>query len=135
MSDAVFPAPDGTRFVLAGAKQYDPKRCPHTNVEVDVELAHLHCSMCGAEMNPIVWIDQLRRNHVVWDHARREMARQRMRLEAKQTTRCQHCSKVTRVTEPKDSLQKYDPDAESAVEPSRGPRLSDPPAAVPESGE
>lgn len=125
MSDAVFPAPDGTRYVLTEARRYDPQRCPHTNVEIDTALAKLHCKMCGAEVCPVAWLDNLRRERVLWDYARVELEKQRMRLEAKRSTRCEHCNKVTRVTEPRDGLHKYKPDAAPSVAPSERPRLLD----------
>lgn len=117
MSDAVFPAPDGTRYVLSESRRFDPKRCAHTNVEIDTALAKLHCKLCGAEVCPVAWLDGLRRERVVWDYARRELEKQRMRLEAKTKTRCEHCHKVTRVAEPRDSLHRYTPDDVPEVQP------------------
>lgn len=122
--DVVIPTPDGTTFRMKEAFKYDSAKCPHTSVEIDPILSNLTCEQCGSEINPIAWLDRLRNDRARWDYQREELEKARRRYESKKTTRCEHCNKVTRVTEPRDGLHQFQVKAD-AIEPSTAPRLLD----------
>lgn len=126
MSDdsAIFPAKDGTRFEIRQVKMFDPKRCEHVQVELDEMDAELWCKQCDAKVNPIAWIRRLLKEDVQWNYRRDEYEKAKRRYESKKTTRCEHCKKVTRVTEPTVGLHHFDEDDET-IKPSERPRLLD----------
>jgi hypothetical protein len=76
------------------------KICHHRHVTVDTSLAELKCDDCGERLNAVEWIANNIEN---WRYIRdmyEEQKRAAARYEAKRRTRCEHCSKLTRVNPP-----------------------------------
>lgn len=80
-----------------GRKFPGSKLCPHERVTLDTTLTSLKCRDCGEGLNPIEYIVMLTEQWHRVDRLYKTYREAHAKYEAKKKTRCEHCSKMTRV--------------------------------------
>lgn len=82
-------------------RRINSKVCQHIRVEIDTKELELTCKDCGVKVNPVLWIkDSLQYFKMVQQQAldaRDRLKEDRLELEKRARTKCQHCNKMTAV--------------------------------------
>ena len=66
--------------------------------EVDVDAGSARCLQCGETVSPIFVLEQLMKQESWWNRTRRAYQDEMRRLEERSSTKCQHCSLMTRIS-------------------------------------
>lgn len=82
-------------------RRINSKACQHIRVEIDTKELELTCKDCGVKVNPVLWIkDSLQYFQRIQQQAldaRENLKQDRLELEKRARTKCQHCNKMTAI--------------------------------------
>jgi len=78
-------------------REFYSRHCQHRNIVVDERHNSVECDKCGEKLNPIWVLSRMSIEQSQWWNNLQNMKKQESILEAKQRTKCQHCSKMTKV--------------------------------------
>lgn len=75
-------------------------KCIHFNAtfEVDEDSGECTCSKCGGKVTPMFVLKQLMHAESRWNRTREAYVSEMKRLGERSKTKCQHCGKLTRVS-------------------------------------
>lgn len=75
-------------------------RCIHFNMqfEIDHDAAKCRCLGCGLEVSPMFVLEALMRKESRWLQTRAAYQDEMRRLAERERTKCQHCGKITRIS-------------------------------------
>ena len=75
-------------------------KCSHYNAsfEVDEDSGECTCLKCGGKVTPIFVLKILMHHESRWNKTREAYAAEMKRLGERSKTKCQHCGKITRVS-------------------------------------
>lgn len=76
------------------------EQCRHWNASftVDIDAGECVCSKCGGKVTPIFVLEQLMKQESQWMRTREAYLGEMKRLGERQSTKCQHCGKLTRIS-------------------------------------
>lgn len=105
--------PDPSKVIaFTGAKKDPPSEermleavpfasCQHgygASYQVDLKAGKCFCTKCKGEVSPIFVLEQLMHLESQWMRTRAAYQDEMARLEARSSTKCQHCEKMTRIS-------------------------------------
>lgn len=78
----------------------EPSGCSHlmTAFTVDVKAGKCACRGCGQEVSPMFVLERLMQKESQWQRTREAYQGEMQRLGERTKTKCQHCKKMTRVS-------------------------------------
>jgi ribosomal protein S27E len=86
------PIPED-RFLLA-----DPPKCSHFGpFAIDQKATEVTCKKCGEKVSPMYVLHMLAMSETRWHEAQKRYQDEMKRLNERNRTKCQHCSKMTRI--------------------------------------
>ena len=93
---AAFKEREGVAMLVA----VKPVQCWHLRVSfsVDVVSGRCHCKACNAEVSPMFVLQQLMNAESQWMRSRAEYQDEMKRLAERESTKCSHCGKMTRIS-------------------------------------
>jgi len=74
--------------------------CRHqlASFTVDVDAGKCTCRTCGGDVSPMFVLEQLMRHESQWQQTRSAYQEEMKRLAERRKTKCQHCHKMTRIS-------------------------------------
>ena len=74
--------------------------CRHfpASYEIDVDGGKCKCKKCGGEVSPWFVLEKLMHHESTWNRTREAYQDEMMRLKERSRTKCDHCGKMTRVS-------------------------------------
>ena len=69
--------------------------CPHLDIVVDESKAEVECRTCSTKLNPIWLLLRFTREESRLVQRRESLATERRAWEAKSSTKCRHCGRMT----------------------------------------
>lgn len=89
--------PVGDRFLVP----VPHRSCEHWRgpFEIDLKAAKCKCLRCGQEVGPFFVLEQLMHQESQWMRTREAYLGEMKRLDERSRTKCQHCGKLTRISQ------------------------------------
>jgi len=73
--------------------------CKHTQFTIDRQLAHVKCRQCGETLDPMFVLLQLASDETMYHQFHKRYEEELSRLRKRQKTKCQHCKRITRISD------------------------------------
>lgn len=90
-----FKTPPGSGVYLVPSSG----QCMHGQYVVDQKLAEVSCALCKEKLNPMHVLSELAYKETNWHRTRAAYLDERKRLDARERTKCDHCGKMTRISQ------------------------------------
>lgn len=88
-----------TGRVLEVVPEWQLSKCRHTRFVIDKALAQITCKDCNEKIDPMYALVQLANSETKYHELHARYHDEITRLGTRQKTKCQHCKKMTRISQ------------------------------------